>query len=459
MRFIIPEDLPSYREAQDRVSPDTPLLEAQYRIRRPDGKVRWMYERGNVTFDENGNALARIGMVSDITEQRNLEAQLRNAMRLEAIGQLTGGLAHDFNNLLTVVLGNAETLSIGLQDNEHLYALAQLTMRAAERGAELTRRLLAFSRRQPLAPKITNINDLLLGMKVLLRQTIEGDIDIVWDCDEKLWCALIDAPQLENVLLNLCINARDAMPGGGRLTIATKNALLEENQIGPDTELIPGQYVQISVSDTGTGMDPQILARVFEPFFTTKGVGKGSGLGLSMAYGFIKQSNGQIKIDSEIGRGTVVYLYLPMAVGSADDDEADAGGKALPEGHEKVLMVEDDHLVRLHVGGMLARLGYKVTEVSNGPEALEILKGDGDYSLLFTDLLLPGGINGRQLADTARRLRPKLAILMTSGYSKELLSQQRDGDQDFLLLKKPYRINELAIMLRHALRTEPETIH
>ena len=222
---------------------------------------------------------------------------------------------------------------------------------------------------------------------------------------------------------------------------------------------MPGQYVQIAVSDTGTGMDPQTLARVFEPFFTTKGVGKGSGLGLSMAYGFIKQSNGQIKIDSEPGRGTAVYLYLPMAPGSVDFDETDADRKIFPEGHEKILMVEDDYLVRLHVAGMLGRLGYQVTEVSNGLEALEVLKGDGDYSLLFTDLLLPGGLNGRQLVDTARRLRPKIAILMTSGYSKELLSQQRSQDQDFLLLKKPYRINELAIMLRRALRAEPETIH
>ena len=459
LTFILPEDLPSYRDALARVCPETPLLEAQYRIRRPDGKVRWMNERGNVTFDENGHALTRIGMVSDITEQRNLEAQLRNAMRLEAIGQLTGGLAHDFNNLLTVVLGNAETLSAGLQKNEQFYPLAQMIMRAAERGAELTRRLLAFARRQPLAPKMTDINDLLLGMKGLLRQTIEGNIDIEWDCDEKLWCALIDAPQLENVLLNLCINARDAMPSGGRLTISTKNALLEKNRIGSDAGLVPGQYVQITVSDTGIGMDPQTLARVFEPFFTTKGVGKGSGLGLSMAYGFITQSNGQIKIDSEPGGGTAVYLYLPMVPGSVAFDETDADRKIFPGGDEKILMVEDDYLVRLHVTGMLGRLGYQVTEVSNGPEALELLKGDEDYSLLFTDLLLPGGLNGRQLVDKARRLRPEIAVLMTSGYSKELLSQQQSQDQEFLLLKKPYRINELAIMLRRALRAEPETIH
>jgi CheY-like chemotaxis protein len=380
-------------------------------------------------------------------------------MRLEAIGQLTGGLAHDFNNLLTVVLGNAETLSIGLKDDQALYPLAQLTMRAAERGAELTRRLLTFARRQSLAPKITDVNELLLGMKALLRQTIEGDIDIEWNCDENLSCALIDAPQLENVLLNLCINARDAMPGGGQLTIATENARLEENQIGPDTEVMPGQYVRIAVSDTGTGMEPQTLARAFEPFFTTKGVGKGSGLGLSMAYGFIKQSNGQIRIESEPGRGTAVYLYLPMAAGAAEFGEADTGRKTLPEGSEKVLMVEDDYLVRHHVGRMLTRLGYRVTEVSNGPEALEVLKGEGDYALLFTDLLLPGGLNGRQLADAARGLRPKIAILMTSGYSKALLDQQQNGDQDFLLLKKPYRINELAVMLRRALCPEAQVLH
>lgn len=453
--FVVPEDLPSLRAAQELISPERPLIEAQYRIRRPDGEIRWMYDRGNVTFDENGNALAHIGMVCDVTEQRNLEAQLRDAMRLDAIGQLTGGLAHDFNNLLTVVLGNAETMLSALKGNEQLYPLAQLTRQAAERGAELTRRLLAFARRQPLAPKVTDINELLAGMKALLRRTIEGSIEIEWRCDPDLGHALIDAPQLENVLLNLCINARDAMRRGGKLTIRTTNVLLEASQLGPDTGLAPGPYIQIAVSDTGTGMDRQTLARAFEPFFTTKGIGKGSGLGLSMAYGFIKQSNGQIRIDSELGRGTTVNIYLPKALGSVDRGEAGDGKEIPPKGRERILMVEDDYLVRLHVSAMLKRLGYQVTETSNGQEALAVLKEE-DFSLLFTDLLLPGGLNGRQLAEKARRIRPAIAVLMTSGYSRELLDDQLGRGQDFQLLKKPYPINELAVMLRRALRTEAE---
>ena len=454
--FIVPEDLPSFREAQDLVSPERPLIEAQYRIRRPDGEIRWMYDRGNISFDENGNALARTGMVCDVTEQRNLEAQLRDAMRLEAIGQLTGGLAHDFNNLLTVVLGNAEAMSSALKGNPQLYPLAQLTKQAAERGAELTRRLLAFARRQPLAPKVTDINELLSGMKALLRRTIEGSIEIEWSCDPDLWHAVIDSPQLENVLLNLCINARDAMRNGGLLTIRTRNARLDANQLVPDSGLAPGPYIQITVSDTGTGMDRQTLARAFEPFFTTKGIGKGSGLGLSMAYGFIKQSNGQIGIESEPGRGTTVNIFLPKALGSLDRGEAGGGREIPPKGRERILMVEDDHLVRLHVSAMLKRLGYQVMEASNGQEALAVLKEEGDFSLLFTDLLLPGGLNGRQLAEKARWIKPTIAVLMTSGYSRELLDDQLGRDQDFLLLKKPYRINELAVMLRRALRTEAE---
>ena len=457
MRFILAEDMPAYRAAHARVTPQTPLLEAQYRIRRPDGQVRWMYERGTVTFDEAGNALTRIGMVSDVTELRNLEAQLRDVMRLEAIGQLTGGIAHDFNNLLAVVLGNAETLTAELKSDARLYPSAQLIVQAAERGADLTRRLLAFARRQPLAPQITDVNKLLLGMQSLLRRTIEGDIDIAWDCDANLWHALIDPPQLENVLLNLCLNARDAMPGGGRLTITTRNAgpgLGRGHPVG-----LPGQFIHIAVSDTGTGMDRQTLSHAFEPFFTTKGVGKGTGLGLSMAYGFIKQSSGQIRIDSEPGMGTTVNLYLPMAHGAADEDILADDVAVVRGNREKILMVEDDHLVRSHVSEMLKTLGYQVTEASNGQEALSALRDGEDFALLFTDIMLPGGLNGQELAEAAAELRPEMAILMTSGYSRDLLKNRRSGGHGFPVLNKPYRINELAIMLRRALSDEAETIH
>lgn len=450
--FIVPEDLPSCREAHARVSPQTPLLEAQYRIRRPDGEVRWMHDRSNVTFDEKGNMLARIGMVSDITELRKFETQLRDGMRLEAVGQLTGGLAHDFNNLLTVVLGNAEALTTALKDDPQLCTLAEMTMQAAEKGAELTRRLLAFARRQPLAPKITDINELLLGMKTLLQPAIEGHIDLEWECDERLWHALIDASQLENVLLNLCINARDAMPDGGRIKIRTNNIHLEEGYFGIYTEFMPGPYVQITISDTGIGMDRQTLARAFEPFFTTKETGKGSGLGLSMVYGFIKQSQGHIKIDSELGRGTTVNLYLPMAVGSSSTEGVEKAIRDLPGGKENILMVEDDDLVRAHVSRQLHALGYQVTETRNGLEALSVLKtSDNDFDLLFTDLMLPSGLDGHRLAEETRKLKPEIAVLFTSGYSKELLKRRESGRRSDPVLSKPYRMETLALMIRRTL--------
>ncbi|MEX0807531.1 MAG: ATP-binding protein [Dongiaceae bacterium] len=395
------------------------------------------------------------GAAESLQHQRaaieDLNRKLGQSQKMEAVGQLTGGIAHDFNNLLTIILGNATALSEGLSDNRKLHALAEMTERAAERGAELTSRLLAFARRQPLEPRVINVNEQVLGMDKLLHRTLGEDIEVKLVQAGGLWKAMVDPGQLENAILNLSINARDAMPNGGRLTIETANAHLDETYAIGQSEVEPGEYVMVAVSDSGTGMDSATLERAFEPFFTTKEVGKGSGLGLSMVYGFVKQSRGHVRIYSEAGQGTTVKLYLPRAM-------ADAGTAARPPrtataqgGREKILLVEDDNLVREHVAGQLSGLGYDVVSARDGSEAIEALKRAEDFDLLFTDVVMPGGISGRQLAEAARTLRPTLPVLFTSGYTENAIVHHGRLDPGVHLLQKPYRKQDLAAKVRIAL--------
>jgi CheY-like chemotaxis protein len=375
---------------------------------------------------------------------------LRQAQRLEAIGQLTGGIAHDFNNLLTIILGNAELLADSLSAEQELRLLAEMTQTAAERGAELTSRLLAFARRQALDPRATDVAALLRGMDGLLHRTLGEQVELEVIHGGGLWQAMVDAPQLESAILNLCINARDAMPGGGRLTIETRNVHLDNDYADAHAEVIPGQYLQIAVSDTGLGMAPDVLARAFEPFFTTKPVGQGSGLGLSMVFGFAKQSRGHVKIYSEPGQGTTVKLYLPRAF-DGEPMTAPSEDAAEYSGSERILVVEDDELVRTHVTAQLRDLGYRVVAVKNGPEALEALRQIADIDLLFTDVVMPGGLNGRQLAEQAVRLRPGLPVLFTSGYTENAIVHHGRLDPGVNLLNKPYRRRDLATKVRKAL--------
>ncbi|MEX2453850.1 MAG: ATP-binding protein [Rhodospirillaceae bacterium] len=381
----------------------------------------------------------------------DLNQKLRQSHKLEAVGQLTGGVAHDFNNLLTIILGNAEALADNLAHDRDLYPLAEVTMRAAERGAELTSRLLAFARRQPLDPKATDINQQIADMDRLLRRALGEHIEIEMIRAGGLWKAMVDSGQLESAILNLCINSRDAMPAGGRLTLETSNAHLDAAYAATQEELEPGQYVMIAVSDTGTGMDRETLLRAFEPFFTTKEVGKGSGLGLSMIYGFAKQSRGHVRIYSEPGQGTTVKLYLPRA-GAGDEVPPESPGEAAAEsGSEKILLVEDDDLVRDHVRGQLASLGYTVVAVPNGTEALEALRRDDKFDLLFTDVVMPGGMSGRQLAEEAAKLRPAMPVLFTSGYTENAIVHHGRLDRGIQLLAKPYRRSDLALKVRKVL--------
>ncbi|MBL8705245.1 MAG: response regulator, partial [Rhodospirillales bacterium] len=404
---------------------------------------------------EIGELMAQLNRTAESLERQraaieDLNQKLRQSQKMEAVGQLTGGVAHDFNNLLTVILGSNEMLAQSLAGNPELRGIAELAVKAAERGAELTNRLLAFGRRQALSPTPSDINRLLAGMEKLLRRTLGEHVDIEMVQSGGLWKAMVDTGQIENAILNLCLNARDAMPQGGRLTIETANVRLDAAYADRHSELEPGQYVMVAVSDTGTGMDAATLERAFEPFFTTKEVGKGSGLGLSMVYGFIKQSKGHVRIYSEQGQGTTVKLYLPRAYTGKPTEEEASGGVAARRGDEKILLVEDDELVRDHVSAQLKSLGYDVVVAANGPEALDLIRRSA-FDLLFTDIVMPGGMNGRQLADEARKLRPTMPVLFTSGYTENAIVHHGRLDPGVHLLQKPYRRQELAAKLRAVL--------
>ncbi len=415
-----------------------------FQQRRKDGSPVSVEGRWTLVRDAQGQPTAVFGVGTDVTARLELEAQLQQAQRLEAVGQLTGGVAHDFNNLLTVILGNADLLAEQLTDQPLLLPLAEMTRTAAERGAQLTQRLLAFARRQALQPQAVDTHQLLAGMDALLRRTLPEDIEFELVRGAGLWPALVDPVQLESATLNLVLNARDAMPSGGKITLETANASIDQDYAERHADVQPGQYVLLSVSDTGNGMTPEHLARAFEPFFTTKGVGKGSGLGLSMVYGFIKQSHGHVKLYSEPDQGTTVRLYLPRAEGSPEAPAAVVRVEQDFRGSATVLVVEDDPLVRRHACDVLAALGYCVLVAENGVAALAIVQERSDIDLLFTDVVMPGGLNGRQLAEAALALRPQLAVLYTSGYTENAIVHHGRLDRGVQLLPKPYRSVDLA---------------
>jgi PAS domain S-box-containing protein len=388
----------------------------------------------------------------DITQQRVLAGQMIQIQKLESLGRLTGGVAHDFNNLLTVILGNAEMLIEQATPGDTGHVLAEMILDAAQRGADMTQRLLAFARKQALEPVASDLNRLVSNTDKLLRHTLGGHIAIEMVRGAGLWMTLVDPGQLESALLNLAINARDAMPDGGRLTIETANARLDSAHVAQLSGVAPGQYVMLAISDTGSGIAPDVLARVFEPFFTTKPMGKGTGLGLAMVYGFVMQSKGHIAIYSELGHGTTVKIYLPRLVhGTLAAAAAPAPEHMLAGQNQLILLVEDDALVRVFARGQLECLGYRVLEAATGAAALELLRGRDDVALLFTDVVMPGGMSGRQLADAATQLRPALPILYTSGYTEDAIIHHGRLAPGVMLLSKPYRRAELAQKVSAAL--------
>jgi signal transduction histidine kinase/CheY-like chemotaxis protein len=395
-----------------------------------------------------------------IEEREKAEATLRQTQKIEAIGQLTGGVAHDFNNILQVVLGGLDILRrrgakwpLPDESRSDFQRYIDEISAASRRGAELTRQLLAFARRQPLEPKDTDINRLVQGMSGLLRRTLGEQIEIETVLAGGLWRTQCDANQLENALLNLAVNARDAMPGGGRLTIETANAHLDEDYARWHQDVTPGQYLMIAVSDTGSGMTPEVLAHVFEPFFTTKEVGRGTGLGLSQVYGFLKQSGGHVAIYSELDQGTTVKLYLPRAISVAESPlpAPVAPRHSARPPSETVLVVEDDESVLGLAVATLGDLGYRVLQARDGLEALRQLEAHPGIDLLFTDVGLPGGMNGRQLADRVLQARPAIKVLFTSGYTRNAIVHGGRLDEGVALLSKPFTADALAEKIRQML--------
>mgnify|MGYP003385711535 FL=1 len=390
-------------------------------------------------------------LARDISERLDSEGRLRQAQKMDAIGKLTGGVAHDFNNLLGVILGNAELALVKNGPNAPAERYLEAILDAAERGADLTHRLLAFSRQTPLAPKVVDINLALENAGALLQRLIGEDVDLVLVPAVALPSCEVDPSELENVIINLANNARDAMPSGGKLTIEANGMLCEShNVMVHNGELAAGEYVVVSVSDSGSGIAPDILHRVTDPFFTTKDVGKGTGLGLSMAYGFAKQSNGHLSIYSEVGEGTTVNIYLPAHAAEADKISPPQQG-AVPRGNEKILLVEDDPSLAILACHMLEALGYHVETAGDVQEGIELYRQHGDFDLLLSDMILPGGRNGRQMAEELQSISPELKVMYMSGYTENAVLHHGRLDAGVVLLQKPFRTSDLSIMVRQVL--------
>jgi PAS domain S-box-containing protein len=449
---------------------------AEYRFRRGDGTFAHVFDRGHVIRDEHGRATRMIGAMLDLTERKRAEEQLRElnetlesrvvertaelmaaqdalrqSQKMDAVGQLTGGLAHDFNNLLTGISGSLEMMQSRIAQGRvaEVERYVNAAQGAAKRAAALTHRLLAFSRRQTLAPKATDVKQLVTGMEDLIGRTVGPEVEIQTVNAVGLWPSLIDPSQLENAVLNLCINARDAMPHGGKITIETANRWMD-HRAAEQRGLEPGQYISLCVSDTGTGMTPDIIEKAFDPFFTTKPIGMGTGLGLSMIYGFAKQSGGSVGIYSEVGQGTMVCIYLPRHAGEAEAVKIEAGIEEPPraEAGETVLVVDDEPTVRMLVAEVLTDLGYTAIEAADGAAGLKVLNSDLRIDLLITDVGLPGGMNGRQVADAARSLRPELKVLFITGYAENAVLSHGHLDPGMHVLTKPFAMDILASRIR-----------
>jgi len=409
---------------------------------------------------EQGKALElfhnRIGdgtvtTVLDVSEQRQTEEQLRQAQKLESVGQMTGGVAHDFNNLLTIIMGAVDVLREAVVGNTRATRRVEMLNVAAERGARLTRQMLAFARRQPLQPETINLRGAMQEILPLVRRAVGEDIVVESVVDGGLWNTTVDVAQFQSAVLNLAINSRHAMPKGGKLTIEVGNAALDDVYAARHVDVEPGQYVQFAITDTGSGMDAATLARAMDPFFTTRPSGEGSGLGLAQVYGFVKQSGGHVKIYSEPGQGTTVKLYLPRSLhAAAPPPQQQPTTNLALTGSETVLLVDDDDIVRSTVGAMLEDLGYRVVSAADGPQALAVLGREPGVALLFTDVVMPG-MSGRQLADQALKIRPELRVLFTSGYTENSIVHHGRLDAGVELLSKPYDRDRLAAKLRRVL--------
>jgi PAS domain S-box-containing protein len=453
--LIHPEDVEKVRTGLRDVTDGEPVLHFESRFRRTDGDYRWL---SWVAVSEAGKFYCS---ARDVTQEREARTELaaaldalRQSQKMEAVGHLTGGIAHDFNNLLTAILGSLELLDNRLTQGRLTDAKRYITsaQSASKRAASLTHRLLAFARRQNLDPKPTNVNRLVGDMEELIRRTVGPAVRVEVVGAPNIWTTRVDPNQLENALLNLCINARDAMPEGGSLMIETSNQWIDDRG-ARERDVPAGQYVTMSVTDTGTGMTPEVIARAFDPFFTTKPVGSGTGLGLSMIYGFARQSGGQVRIYSEVGEGATVRLYLPRHVGDAETAEAQPALSAVAHATpgQAVLVVDDEPLVRMLVVDVLQELGYTAIEAGDGHSGMKILKSAARIDLLITDIGLPGGLNVRQVAEAARKLRPDLKVLFITGYAENAVLSHGHIDAGMQVMTKPFAMEGLASRIRSLL--------
>ncbi|HTV87446.1 MAG TPA: response regulator [Stellaceae bacterium] len=447
LALVHPDDRQLVLAARESVAKGIRPDPLEYRIVRPDGSVRHIRREWEIASDEAGEPVEALGTVYDVTDRRNTEQQLRQAQKMEAIGNLTGGMAHDFNNLLGVIVGNLDLARDYIGSDQELQELISEALEAAWHGADLTRRLLAFARRQPLRPARIDINDLVGNTAKLLRRLLGEDIEIALELDDGVWPVTADPAQLEATMANLATNARDAMPQGGRLSIRTANRQLDADYAASHADLIPGDFVMIEVSDNGTGMSTEVMSKIFEPFFTTKMPGKGTGLGLSMVFGFLRQSGGHVNVYSEPGIGTTFRLYLPRSEAPAAIGEAAEVKPIMRGAGETLLVVEDNKGVRRVVARQLHELGYRVIESEHAAEALAALERE-TIDLMFSDIVMPGGITGVELARLAQERQPGLKILLSSGFPDARSTGSANFPSDLPLLSKPYSREELAAALR-----------
>ena len=449
---VHPDDRhPVVREWKECVLGNRPFM-AEFRFLCSRGAVTWVVGQATAQTDDDGEIVGYVGTLTDVTELKDTEHKLRQAQKMEAMGQLTGGIAHDFNNILAVVMGNLEFLEELLEGNDRVTKVLGRAIGGVQRGAGLTERLLAFSRKQHLEPECLDITEVISRIVEILRRTLGENISVQTAFAGDLSPVMADRSQLENVILNLAVNSRDAMPEGGFFIVDSQNIVIVDRGATEYAFLRPGHYVIVAVSDTGTGMPPEVVSRVFDPFFTTKEAGMGSGLGLSMVYGFVKQSDGYVTVDSREGHGTTVKLYLPAA---------DAAGAVIPKrseqeknyvgGDETILVVEDEPEVRSLAVDILKTLGYTVLEAEDGKAALEVLEGAPGVDLLFTDVVMPGGLSGNDLAREAGRQAKHIKILFTSGYPADRLDDGKGQNGAVKLLRKPYTKRELAETIRSVL--------
>jgi PAS domain S-box-containing protein len=423
-----------------------------YRIQRPDGAVRWIHDRAFPVRGTEGEIVRVVGTAEDITEQRQLEEQYRQAQKMEAIGQLAGGVAHDFNNVLTVIRGYGSLLLMGAQTPDQTAVAAQEIVRAAERAVNLTRQLLAFSRRQVMQPRSLDLNEIVTGLTSMLQRILGADVQLQLEPYPTPLMTHADAGMLDQMLMNLVVNACDAMPDGGRLLIETSEKTFTEEEAGAIPDARPGRYVSLRVTDTGSGISPENLSRIFEPFFTTKQPGKGTGLGLATVFGIVKQHCGWIQVDSEVGRGTTFQIFLPAAEGTIESRTEEIMKAEPLDGTETILVVEDEPSLRMLTRAVLEPHGYQVLEAANGVDALRVWEEHrGSVQLLLTDIMMPEGMSGLELAARLREHSPGLRVVFTSGYSADIAGGHLHLQEGQNFVQKPSSPQQLLETVRRCL--------